>query len=86
MNIRKILCTDNSYDENFEPTQEDIEEYCEFIDIDPIREPELLWIARESLKAPLPENWKLCETDEGEEYYFNFKTGESLWVNISQNS
>ena len=40
----------------------------------------LRWIAREGLKAPLPENWKPCKTGEaGEVYYFNFATGESVW-------
>jgi hypothetical protein len=39
----------------------------------------LLWIAREGLKAPLPENWKACKSEKGELYYFNFKTGQSIW-------
>ena len=40
----------------------------------------LRWIAREGLKAPLPENWKPCKTGEaGEVFYFNFATGESVW-------
>ena len=40
----------------------------------------LRWIAREGLKASLPENWKPCKTGEaGEVYYFNFATGESVW-------
>ena len=40
----------------------------------------LRWIAREGLKAPLPENWKPCKAAEaGEVYYFNFATGESVW-------
>ena len=40
----------------------------------------LRWIAREGLKASLPENWKPCKTGEaGDVYYFNFATGESVW-------
>ncbi|KAI9360367.1 hypothetical protein DFJ73DRAFT_757304 [Zopfochytrium polystomum] len=39
----------------------------------------LFWIARESLKAPLPPNWKPCQSEDGNIYYFNFATGESLW-------
>ena len=39
---------------------------------------DLFWIAKEGLKAPLPENWKPCKTvDTDEIYYFNFSTGES---------
>lgn len=38
---------------------------------------DLFWIAKEGLKAPLPENWKPCKTVDTEEiYYFNFATGE----------
>lgn len=40
---------------------------------------DLLYIAREGLKAPLPEPWKPCKTREGEIYYFNFESGESDW-------
>ena len=37
---------------------------------------ELFWLARECLKAPLPPDWKPCESPEGELYYFNFSNGE----------
>eukprot|EP00842_Homolaphlyctis_polyrhiza_P000757 jgi/Hompol1/1682/HPOL_004708-RA len=47
--------------------------------MDPDKEKELLWIARDSLKAPLPSDWKPCQTEDGNIYYFNFKTGESIW-------
>ena len=40
---------------------------------------DLFWIAREGLKAPLPNPWKPCQTREGDIYYFNFETGESTW-------
>jgi hypothetical protein len=36
----------------------EILEYANFIGIDPETETSLFWIARESLKAPLPQNWK----------------------------
>jgi len=40
---------------------------------------DLLYIAREGLKAPLPDNWKPCKTRDGDIYYFNFATNESQW-------
>lgn len=49
---------EEEYDENYEPTEEEILEYAKFIGIDPVTEKSLFWIARESLKAPLPKNWK----------------------------
>eukprot|EP00897_Mesotaenium_endlicherianum_P006287 jgi/Mesen1/5687/ME000288S04902 len=66
-------------DENYEPTQEDILEYAKWLGMELPAETELLWIAREGLKAPLPDNWKPCRTDEDEIYYFNFSTGQSVW-------
>lgn len=36
----------------------EIFEYAEVIGIDPVKDKELLWIAREGIIAPLPPNWK----------------------------
>jgi len=36
----------------------EISEYARVIGIDPDREKDLLYIAREGINAPLPENWK----------------------------
>lgn len=47
--------------------------------LDPIEDKDLIYIAKEGLKAPLPQNWKLCKSPEGQVYYFNFETGESIW-------
>merc|ERR1719330_1230885 len=48
--------------------------------MDPEQDADLLWIARAGLKAPLPLPWKPCQTGEdGELFYFNFETGESVW-------
>ena len=44
------------------------------------KEKDLLWIAREGLRAPLPEHWKPCKVPgTGDIYYFNFQTGDSVW-------
>merc|ERR1719498_609600 len=41
---------------------------------------ELLWIARQGLKAPLPSEWKPCQRrDTGDIFYYNFETEESVW-------
>ncbi|KAL7751732.1 hypothetical protein RI367_002731 [Sorochytrium milnesiophthora] len=67
------------YDPDYEPTEEEIQEYAEFLGLDVENESALLWIAREGLKAPLPPAWKPCQTDKGEVYYYNFDTKESIW-------
>ena len=38
-----------------------------------------MYIAREGLKAPLPEPWKPCQNKNNEIFYFNLKTQESSW-------
>ena len=48
---------------------------------------DLLYIAREGLKAPLPPDWKPCKTTDTEEiYYFNFQTGESTFTLLASPS
>ncbi|GIL78355.1 hypothetical protein Vretimale_7702 [Volvox reticuliferus] len=66
-------------DENYEPTEQEIHEYAQWLGIDTETEKELFWIAREGLKSPLPDGWKPCKTPTGDIYYFNFNTGQSIW-------
>ena len=66
-------------DENYVPTDDEIKEYAVWLGMDLENEKDLLWIASEGLKAPLPEDWKPCRSPEGDIYYFNFSTGESVW-------
>ena len=58
----------------------EIVDYAKWLGLDLEAEKDLLWIAREGLKAPLPEHWKPCKTPgTGDIYYFNFQTGDSVW-------
>lgn len=70
---------EEDYDENYVPTEEEIREYATVIGIDPDREPDLMYIAREGINAPLPPDWKPCQDTSNDIYYFNFTTGESIW-------
>lgn len=61
-------------------TPSEILDYAKWLGMDLTTESDLLWIAREGLKAPLPEHWKPCKTPgTGDIYYFNFQTGDSVW-------
>ena len=74
------IILEEEVDPLFEPTQEEVLEYAKWLGMDTDNDSDLLYIAREGLKAPLPENWKPCKTADTEEiYYFNFVTGESTW-------
>ncbi|KAL7698888.1 hypothetical protein N2W54_005413 [Lotmaria passim] len=66
-------------DTDYEPTEAEMIEYGKWLGMEMPEDMPLLWIAREGLKAPLPENWKACKSEKGELYYFNFKTGQSIW-------
>ncbi|KAJ1463325.1 hypothetical protein M885DRAFT_430258, partial [Pelagophyceae sp. CCMP2097] len=67
-------------DPNYVPSQEEVMEYAKWLGMDLEKDVDMFWIAREGLKAPLPENWKPCKTTDTDEiYYFNFASGESTW-------
>eukprot|EP01017_Pseudomicrothorax_dubius_P012380 TRINITY_DN1507_c0_g2_i1.p1 TRINITY_DN1507_c0_g2~~TRINITY_DN1507_c0_g2_i1.p1 ORF type:complete len:890 (+),score=272.40 TRINITY_DN1507_c0_g2_i1:52-2721(+) len=72
-----VLEEDNNSE--YEPTEQEIIEYSRFLGMSLPEDRDLLYIAREGLKAPLPAPWKACKTKEGDLYYFNFDTGESIW-------
>merc|ERR1719356_1060713 len=65
--------------ENREVTQEEIEEYAEFLGIDLETERHLLWIARQGVAEPPPAPWKACTQNHEDVFYFNFDSGDSTW-------
>ncbi|XP_063291837.1 centrosomal protein of 164 kDa [Pelobates fuscus] len=73
------LILEEDYDESYIPQEQEILEYARMIGIDPDSEPELMWLAREGIVAPLPPEWKPCQDVTGDIYYFNFSTGQSSW-------
>ncbi|XP_053942788.1 centrosomal protein of 164 kDa isoform X7 [Cuculus canorus] len=73
------IVLEEEYDETYIPSEEDILSYAQEIGIDPEKEPELLWLARQGMTAVLPPEWKPCQDVTGEVYYFNFVSGESSW-------
>ncbi|XP_064157896.1 centrosomal protein of 164 kDa-like isoform X4 [Anguilla rostrata] len=79
LQIGDQLILEEDYDENYIPSEQEILEYAREIGIDPEREPELMWLAREGIVAPLPAEWKPCQDVTGDVYYFNFSSGQSTW-------
>jgi hypothetical protein len=49
------------------------------IGMDPYKDTKLFWIAEQSLKAKMPEEWIECKTEEGRTYYFNLRNEDSTW-------
>ncbi|XP_076968907.1 centrosomal protein of 164 kDa isoform X3 [Tamandua tetradactyla] len=73
------LVLEEDYDETYIPSEQEILDFAKEIGIDPIKEPELMWLAREGIVAPLPVEWKPCQDITGDIYYFNFANGQSMW-------
>ena len=61
-------------DEEYEPTMLEIEDYAKYLGMDIKEDRDLFYIAKEGLKAPLPDQWKPCRSPGGNIYYFNFET------------
>ena len=66
-------------DPQYKITYEDLLTYAEWLGMDIETEQHLLWIAQEGLLEEPPADWKPCKSPDGDIYYFNFKTGESMW-------
>ncbi|CAJ1329300.1 unnamed protein product [Effrenium voratum] len=66
--------------DDFEPTDEEVKNYAEWLGLDPKEDEDLLHLAREGLKAPLGEGWKPCTNENEEVFYFNFMTGSTSWT------
>jgi hypothetical protein len=58
----------------------DIEAYAMYLGIDLEHERHLFFIAEAGLRAPVPAPWRACQAEGDDDlFYFNFKTGESVW-------
>uniref|UniRef100_A0A8C4V5D4 Centrosomal protein of 164 kDa n=1 Tax=Falco tinnunculus TaxID=100819 RepID=A0A8C4V5D4_FALTI len=73
------LILEENFDEMYIPSNQEIQDFAREIGIDPEKEPELIWLAREGIVAPLPPEWKPCQDTTGDIYYFNFANGQSTW-------
>ncbi|CAI2381749.1 unnamed protein product [Moneuplotes crassus] len=63
---------------NYNPDDQEIIEYAEFLGMDINTDHEFFYIAKEGLKAPLPNPWKPVQDAEGELYFYNFESGEVI--------
>ena len=66
-------------DEEYEPTEQEIIGYAEFLGMDLKEDADLLFIAEEGLKAPVPEPWKAFSNEKDEIYYTNTVTGQVIF-------
>lgn len=58
---------------------EELISMCEYLGIGIISEPNMIWIASDALKAPLPVNWTAQKDSQGRTYFYNQLTNQSRW-------
>mmetsp|Transcript_48591 Transcript_48591/g.113785 ORF Transcript_48591/g.113785 Transcript_48591/m.113785 type:complete len:526 (+) Transcript_48591:167-1744(+) len=63
-----------------EVTKLELTAWARYLGIDPSGHPDLVWIAYEALKAPLPPEWSEHYDSDGRVYYFNMTTRVSSWT------
>eukprot|EP01046_Picozoa_sp_COSAG06_P020275 COSAG06_NODE_1479_length_9323_cov_16.105269_4_plen_281_part_00 len=66
--------------EKFNTCAEDVLEFADFLDVDPVKEIALLPTVCECINAELPPEWQECEDPKsGEAYYWNRNTDVTSW-------
>ena len=66
-------------DDDYEPSEAEVTVYFAWLGMVSPDHDDLRWMCRAALKEPLPEGWKACRTSDGEVFYYNFNSGESVW-------
>ncbi|CAE7824733.1 CEP164 [Symbiodinium sp. CCMP2592] len=62
------------------PYTPELIEYSRHLGMDPIADSDLLWIAVEALKAPLPFDWTVHFDASGKAFYYHAATGATSWT------
>lgn len=79
LKMEESIVLEEDIDPNYVPTEDEFLEYAESLGLELPEDNDLLYLAREGLKARLPKEWKPCQTRDEQIFYFNFETGESVW-------
>ena len=59
--------------------RQEIEEYAQYLGMDPVGDAHLLWIAEMALTAPLPVGWSEHQDSAGNVFFYNKATGASTY-------
>ena len=65
--------------DEFQPSPDEILEFALYLGMDPENDKELMWIAEEGLKAPVPDPWVTMNNENDDIYYLNPLTSEVMW-------
>ncbi|RYD77031.1 MAG: hypothetical protein EOP84_16100, partial [Verrucomicrobiaceae bacterium] len=61
------------------PLTEELIAMCEYLGICVLSEQNMIWIAADALKAPLPVNWVALKDESGRTFFHNRLSGQSRW-------
>ena len=60
------------------PTEQEVLEYAKWLGLEQ-SDTDLFWVAKQALSVPIPAPWVQCQTDDGDVFFHNTKTRESVW-------
>ena len=75
--LNLLAATSSKRDTGPPPSPEEVREMCVYLGIETSTEAGLAWIAKQAVQAALPPDWYEAEDQEGNNFYFNSKSGES---------
>lgn len=75
--LNLLAATSSKRESGPPPTPEEVKEMCLYLGINLDGESGLAWIAKQAVQAALPPDWYEAEDKEGNNFYFNAKSGES---------
>eukprot|EP00928_Gymnodinium_smaydae_P017285 TRINITY_DN16606_c2_g1_i1.p1 TRINITY_DN16606_c2_g1~~TRINITY_DN16606_c2_g1_i1.p1 ORF type:complete len:411 (-),score=82.76 TRINITY_DN16606_c2_g1_i1:84-1316(-) len=75
-----VARTKKSKERGLEPTKPELVAYARYLGIDSITDGDLMWIAEESLNAPLPAEWTEHNDSQSRVFYYNVETHASSWT------
>lgn len=75
-----VARTKRSRERGLEPTKPELVAYARYLGIDSITDGDLMWIAEESLNAPLPAEWTEHHDNHNRVFYYNVQTHASSWT------
>ena len=65
LNDSGSMILEEEIEEGYEPSEGDILEYAKFLGMDLEKDKKYIYLAKEGLKAPLPEPWKPYKNSQG---------------------
>jgi hypothetical protein len=75
-----VARTKKHREKGLEPTKPELIAYARYLGIDPIVDGDLMWIADEALRAPLPSEWTEHHDSADRVFYYNVQTHASSWT------